>query len=516
MKQEIINTIKDKQWYHQRFDGCPQFILIISEAELKKEKRKFNWGHATSHWGFFADDRCDWYIDEEDIKNITGKFISLCNINKDLSQIIIKKWKVDEDKFYKYCEYINRLDLTKLDDDKLKRTYFNMLKRSINSVTSSSLIDGFALGADNYLAEGLNNFLLNKNLIKESHRYFAVLTAPTHQSFITQAEVDLLKIGLQIVKNKQLNAFLHRNSYKDIKLRLKGNKLIWKKLLNHQKHYFWSRNNYVDNNVLSIDFFIKEIIAIIKQKVDLKKEIIRLQSIPKKNKKDKLILLKQLKLPQILRNLLIISENFTWWQDERKRKTYYYVHYLSLILEEIGRRFGYSLHEMKYVFYNEIEEIFEQKLNRVTKEELHKRKKFCFWYQQGDKFDYISGSKAKFLFKKLTVKKTIADINDFRGMTACKGVAKGRVKIVKSVKECHKVKNGDILVAVMTRPDYVGAMRKAVAVITNEGGVTCHAAIVSRELGIPCIIGTKIATEVLKDGDMVEVNANHGVVTIIK
>jgi pyruvate,water dikinase len=62
----------------------------------------------------------------------------------------------------------------------------------------------------------------------------------------------------------------------------------------------------------------------------------------------------------------------------------------------------------------------------------------------------------------------------------------------------------------MTRPDYVPAMKKAAAIVTNEGGITCHAAIVSRELGIPCIIGTKIATEVFKDGDVVEVNANHG------
>jgi len=101
-------------------------------------------------------------------------------------------------------------------------------------------------------------------------------------------------------------------------------------------------------------------------------------------------------------------------------------------------------------------------------------------------------------------------------MAASKGVAKCPVCIVKSVKDCHKVKNGDVIVAVMTRPDYVPAMKKAAAVVTNEGGVTCHAAIVSRELGIPCVIGTKIATEVLKDGMMVEVNANHGVVKIIK
>jgi len=67
----------------------------------------------------------------------------------------------------------------------------------------------------------------------------------------------------------------------------------------------------------------------------------------------------------------------------------------------------------------------------------------------------------------------------------------------------------------MTRPDYITGIRQAAAIVTNEGGITCHAAIVARELGIPCVIATKIATEVLKDGDIVEVNANHGVVTLL-
>lgn len=79
-----------------------------------------------------------------------------------------------------------------------------------------------------------------------------------------------------------------------------------------------------------------------------------------------------------------------------------------------------------------------------------------------------------------------------------------------------KVQKGDILVAVMTRPDYIVGIKKAAAIVTDEGGITCHAAIVAREIGIPCVIATKIATKVLKDGDLVEVNANHGVVKIIK
>ena len=112
--------------------------------------------------------------------------------------------------------------------------------------------------------------------------------------------------------------------------------------------------------------------------------------------------------------------------------------------------------------------------------------------------------------------KGLFDLKDFRGLSASVGRVTGPVKIVKSATEIGKVKQGDILVAVMTRPDYVVAMKKAAAIVTNEGGITSHAAIVSRELGIPCIIGTKIATEVLKDGDIVEVNANHGVVNILK
>ena len=68
----------------------------------------------------------------------------------------------------------------------------------------------------------------------------------------------------------------------------------------------------------------------------------------------------------------------------------------------------------------------------------------------------------------------------------------------------------------MTRPEFVPLMKRASAIVTDEGGITCHAAIVSRELNIPCIIGTKIVTKVLKDGDEVEVDADNGVVKIIK
>ena len=115
-----------------------------------------------------------------------------------------------------------------------------------------------------------------------------------------------------------------------------------------------------------------------------------------------------------------------------------------------------------------------------------------------------------------TFEKEQKQIREFNGLSASTGTIVGKVKVCKSLQDINKVQEGDILVASMTRPEYLPAMKKAAAFITDEGGITCHAAIIAREMKKPCIIGTKIATQVLKDGDMVEVKANHGLVIILK
>ena len=103
-----------------------------------------------------------------------------------------------------------------------------------------------------------------------------------------------------------------------------------------------------------------------------------------------------------------------------------------------------------------------------------------------------------------------------RGLAASPGVASGVVHVIDNPKDIDQFKQGEVLVTVMTSPDWVPAMKKAVAIITNNGGMTCHAAIISREMQIPCIVGTRskntVATEVLKTGDVVTVDAKNGVV----
>ena len=89
---------------------------------------------------------------------------------------------------------------------------------------------------------------------------------------------------------------------------------------------------------------------------------------------------------------------------------------------------------------------------------------------------------------------------------------RARVKILRDPHNADSFDKGDILVAPMTTPEYIFAMKKASAIITDTGGLMSHAAITSRELGVPCIVGTKYSTSWLKDGDLVEVDTNQGVV----
>jgi len=149
------------------------------------------------------------------------------------------------------------------------------------------------------------------------------------------------------------------------------------------------------------------------------------------------------------------------------------------------------------------------------KKKIAARKNKCFVFR-GRVYPFNTKSSINQFLKKygyvLEREKRVKLSKILKGVPANRGKAKGRVRILLSKRQMQYVKKGDIIVSVMTSPYFNPVLKKASAIITDEGGITCHAAIVSRELGIPCIVGTKIASKVLKDGDKVEVNAIKGIV----
>lgn len=183
-------------------------------------------------------------------------------------------------------------------------------------------------------------------------------------------------------------------------------------------------------------------------------------------------------------------------------------------IEEVGKRL--KRNDLPWLSYTEIIEIMGGKKIRISD-----REHLNWVLAKANKWNLIKGKEADKIINDFDTCFFCNKQNLIKGTVANKGIYTGRVKVVKTVfsdninDEIKKVEKGDVLVAETTGPEMMIACEKAGAIITDEGGLTSHAATISRELGIPCIVGAKISTKVLKDGDLVEVNAEKGTVRIL-
>ena len=197
-------------------------------------------------------------------------------------------------------------------------------------------------------------------------------------------------------------------------------------------------------------------------------------------------------------------------RDDYRRTAFYYIH--KNLLQHIAYKIGIPLIDLAYLT---VKEAKKYKGNEHVLQREIKRRKEAYVVE-------IINGETKIYSGKDCRKDFIVD-DDIReerrlikGIIGFPGKVQGTVQIIHSRGAVKGFRKGNALVAITTNPEYILAMQEAVAFITNEGGITCHAAIIAREMKKPCIIGTKIATKVLKDGDLVEVDANRGVVKIIK
>jgi phosphohistidine swiveling domain-containing protein len=196
----------------------------------------------------------------------------------------------------------------------------------------------------------------------------------------------------------------------------------------------------------------------------------------------------------------------------------------------------YILANKKKIRIHKISEDFKDRIKTLLKEDLSNWKEETVkrWFKNFEQVKRIAERKKdremiKILnqgleklveiqreFKPKLIRKPFLKISQIKGVIAYPGKVKGKTQPILDSKNLSKFKKGNILVTKMTNPEFILAIEKAKAIVTDEGGTGCHAAVISREFKIPCIVGTKIATKVLKDGDLIEVNANQGIVKILK
>ncbi|MBR9706475.1 hypothetical protein GOV14_05545 [Candidatus Pacearchaeota archaeon] len=200
-------------------------------------------------------------------------------------------------------------------------------------------------------------------------------------------------------------------------------------------------------------------------------------------------------------------------RDSRKKPLQKSIAMISISLREFFKRQNISEKYLYYAHYHD----FTGKLYKSKDYEkiLEKRDNGIIGYFTSDGSEIFSGD-IKEVEDEIYRAMNKGNSTEVKGSVAYKGKVQGIVKIITNKQEFDRFNEGEILVTSMTRPEFVPLMKKAAAVITDEGGITCHAAIVSRELKKPCIIGTRNATRALKDGDLVEVDADKGVVRVMR
>jgi len=323
--------------------------------------------------------------------------------------------------------------------------------------------------------------ILRKKLSKEnggevSANDFINLTAIKSLSPSRRAEIELIKLApkLKKIKDKERRALL---------------------LEKHRQKFIGCHFYFMTGPLYSYS----EILGKIKR--------IEKSSLQKTNERDKITKnLKKYMFSQETKKYLKIVKKMSFLRDQRINDLGQIYALLFPFFSEIARRMKITYEDLSHLTEDEI-------LSRnFSEKDVEKRKNEYLYLVENDQKRIIVGQNLrKYSNKKSENKK----IKYFSGSVAQNGRAKGRVVIADNY-TLYKIKKGDILVTAMTTPNMTPYLKKIKAIITDEGGITCHAAIVARELDIPCIIGTKIATQVLHDGQLVEVDANKGIVKIIE
>ncbi len=193
---------------------------------------------------------------------------------------------------------------------------------------------------------------------------------------------------------------------------------------------------------------------------------------------------------------------------------FYDEEYLPHLFDFMETKFEVTRGQLFFMTPPELISIIEG--HEVDLEEVNKRTKYYLLTTVEGKETIYSGEEALIEYNKRIGEEDLADIKEVKGQVAYKGKVTGKVKIVLLKKDRENFPEGSILITSQTVPDFIPIIKQCKAIVTDEGGITCHAAIISREMKKPCIIGTKIATKVFKDGDLVEVDAEKGIVCKIK
>ncbi len=450
-------------FYWGPIDGKIIYIESFMDYMVKyQDKLKKSWPDLITH---FKDNKVLMVIEYPKLREYGQELFKEYILDSEKCKKNFTFWLELAERIAKLCFYHKNSDLSTFSNKQLKEQLTEFYE-----LYETFWVYGFIPEISNWGGEKILMDHINEHYSNDFNEMFEVLTAPEQLSFYQVEEKELLTEDLQ----------------------------------KHAQKYFWINNSYGGVNFVTPKMFKKRKAELSQDKLD---EINNFLGKIKKRKEEV-----QNKF-NISEEIVVLASKLSysiWWQDLRKKYIFMALHIIHHFATEIANRNKISLQDIELYEPKELLKLAEtgNKINLTERKEGY----MSYYHQDKNFISYKFGEEANKIMGQYTNVEVDKNIKEIKGLSTSKGKITGKVRILSGSRHFDSMRDGEILVTSMTSPEFIVAMRKAAAIITDEGGITCHAAIVSRELGLPCVVATKIATRVLKTGDLVEVDAYEGTV----
>jgi phosphohistidine swiveling domain-containing protein/DNA-binding Lrp family transcriptional regulator len=421
--------------------------------------------------------------------------------------------------FFK-CQDIESENLSLLSNEELHRVY----RGFIDAVMAAPLITVQLFGIEACFDDEyrIMRFLRSRleELGKEGtlERYKGILSVNTGETVAFTEKKNFYQVLIKLGENPDVEELFLKRTPDEISLELRKYPSENLLLERHIRKYEWVNTEYVSGG-WSREKWAEEFKRAFTDSVPPKEQLaMLLKSFEDLNAERREVIV-ELDPPKDVLHALVCLSEFIAQRDWTKG---YFIRALSsynILLDEIAQRMSRDREDVLNMSYLEVDDYFVS-ASLCDQEEIERRKRDGYVILiKGGVFELITGAeRVQDAIQREGISdpfEKVENVTEMKGLGASRGMIRGKARVLEDASRISELKEGEILVTYMTTIEFIPAFRKAAAVVTDEGGMSCHAAIISREFKLPCVVGTKVATRVLKTGDEIEVDATNGAVRIL-
>lgn len=421
----------------------------------------------------------DWMYAAQEMQET--RRVLLGQVEKDLGFVdsFYKKYRAGWEAFDRAAKDEEKVDLAELSNEEIVDHVLALIDAGGKQGHGYGMDCLLALSHDDWFKEYLEKYIGHE--IPETE--LAFLRESTRRTFVNEYRLRLLEAAAQQALGED----------------------VGEKINDIVRDYYWVENNYlravpktVEQVRAEMAHFTDPIREYEEERGRLEKTIAQKQAWLEKNNAS-----------PVARAFMTMADNCIYIQDCRKQVVLRLNHFIFKYVTELAERLQFPREQALYVMFFELKDFIKNPTPFLAR--AQERQKGCLMLVDKDGLGIFSRAEIADLDLS-TFFQDYSKITEVKGTVASPGKVSGRACVVLGSDQFAQFQAGDVLITNQTTPDFVPLMKKAVAIIAEQGGVTSHAAIVSRELGIPCLVGVKNAMNVFASGGMVEVDAVAGVI----